>query len=71
MENLVREAVVMPDAITDFENDYGNYSDRISFTNVTIHSSAVMSLIASNSCVSDSSISVLLGLIRGESTLTF
>ena len=67
----VQEISIMSNPITAFENDYGNAPDRISCGNVTLHSSAVKSLIAPNRWVYDSAISALLGLIDSESTVTF
>ena len=71
IEDPVQEIAKMSNAIIAFENGYGNIPDRISCENVTLHSSAVKSVIAPNYWVDDSAISVLLGLIDSEITVTF
>ena len=61
----------MSNAITTFENQYGNIPDQISCGNATLHSPAVKSVVAPNKWVDGTAISALLDLIDIESTVTF
>ena len=61
----------VPNATTAFEKDYWNIQNRISCGNVTLHSSAVKSLIVTKQWVNDFNISTILSMIYNESIVTF
>lgn len=67
----VRETEIVPDAITDFENDYGNIPDRISWKIVMLYYSSAKLLFAPNNLVDDSRISAHFGLVDYRNALTF